>query len=57
MAVTVVLPWTPFAMPLGLAVPDLRVMIAMAAILMAYLITADALKHWFFRHLSRRHAH
>lgn len=57
MTATVLLPWTPFAGSLGLEAPSIRVMLTLSGILLAYLVTADALKHWFFRHLSRKNVH
>lgn len=54
MCATILLPWSPFASALELEIPEPQVMVAIGSILLAYLLTADALKHWFFRHLARK---
>ena len=47
--ITLVLPFTPFAKALGFVVPPLHLLGIIAGILIAYVITADMIKVYFFR--------
>jgi P-type Mg2+ transporter len=49
--VTVLLPYTPLAGLLGFKPLPLLYLMAIAAIVLAYLASAELVKHWFYRHL------
>jgi Mg2+-importing ATPase len=46
--VTVVLPFTPLAGPLGLAAPRPTVLLLIVGIVVAYVAAAEILKRWFY---------
>jgi Mg2+-importing ATPase len=47
--ITVIVPFTPFAKPLGFVVPPVQLLGLIAGILVLYVLTADALKLLFFK--------
>jgi P-type Mg2+ transporter len=47
--ITITLPFTPFAAPLGLVVPPFQLLGVILGILVLYVVTADVLKIFFFR--------
>jgi Mg2+-importing ATPase len=49
MVFTILLPWLPNAELIGLFPQSLTLMSGLFVILISYLFTADALKHWFFK--------
>ncbi|MEZ4766818.1 MAG: magnesium-translocating P-type ATPase [Caldilineales bacterium] len=53
---TVALPYTPLAAPLGLAPLPPVYLLAIAAIVAAYLVSAELAKRWFYQREARRRA-
>lgn len=53
MMITALLPLSPFAGMLGLTIAHFGEAIALALIILAYALTADLLKLWFFRKLAK----
>ncbi len=51
-ALALVLPYTPAAIHLGLVPPPGSFFLVLAAVLVAYLLAAEGVKHWFFCHLA-----
>jgi Mg2+-importing ATPase len=51
-ALALVLPYTPAAAHLGLVPLPGSFFLVLAAILVTYLLAAEGIKHWFFRHLA-----
>jgi len=54
LCITIVLPLSPFAGMLGLSVAHSRQVIAIVLLLLAYTITGEWLKKWFFARLEPR---
>ena len=54
--ITLALPYSPFAKGIGLAPMPVLHLAAMMSIVAGYVLTADALKVWFFRRMDRKRA-
>jgi hypothetical protein len=49
LAITVILPFTPFALQLGFVRPPMQLLLIVVGILVLYVLTADFIKRIFFR--------